>query len=136
MYTTCMHALRTHFLPANGYCVLLRGSAAAAGAVWEAACALRGDYDTGFCALSAVLRVCDGAGAKAAAPMARAAIIAVFIVLWCLRWHDLSKDNSRGQLRCEEARVKACIGAPRVKNRCLQRPYFPTRHPPKDASQS
>ena len=62
-------------------------------------CALRGDYDTGFCALSAVLRVCDGAGAKAAAPMARAAIIAVFIVLWCLRWHDLSKDNSRGQLR-------------------------------------
>ena len=46
----------------------------------EAACALRGDYDSGFCALSAVLRVCDGAGAKAAAPMARAAIIAVFIV--------------------------------------------------------
>jgi hypothetical protein len=30
-----MHALRTHFLPANGYCVLLRGSAAAAGAVWR-----------------------------------------------------------------------------------------------------
>ena len=47
---------------------------------FKAACALRGDYDTGFCALSAVLRVCDGAGAKAAAPMARAAIIAVFIV--------------------------------------------------------
>ena len=80
VYTTCMHALRTHFLPANGYCVLLRGSAAAAGAVWEAACALRGDYDTGFCALSAVLRVCDGAGAKAAAPMARAAMIVVFMV--------------------------------------------------------
>ena len=80
----------------------------------EAACALRGDYDTGFCALSAVLRVCDGAGAKAAAPMARAAMIAVFIVFSCLRWHDLSKDNSRGQLRCEEARVKACIGAPRI----------------------
>ena len=28
-----MNALRMHFLPANGYCVLLRGSAAAAGAV-------------------------------------------------------------------------------------------------------
>ena len=49
-------------------------------AVSRQPCALRGDYDTGFCALSAVLRVCDGAGAKAAAPMARAAIIAVFIV--------------------------------------------------------
>ena len=47
---------------------------------FKAACALRGDYDAGFCALSAVLRVCDGAGAKAAAPMARAAMIAVFIV--------------------------------------------------------
>ena len=47
---------------------------------FKAACALRGDYDTGFCALSAVLRVCDGAGAKALAPRARAAMIAVFIL--------------------------------------------------------
>ena len=48
-------------------------------AVCRQPCALRGDYDTGFCALSAVLRVCDGAGANALAPKARAAIIAVFI---------------------------------------------------------
>ena len=75
-----MHALRMHFLPATGLYGLARGSAAAAGAVFKAACALRGDYDSGFCALSAVLRVCDGAGAKALAPMARAAKIAVFIV--------------------------------------------------------
>ena len=53
----------------------------------KAACALRGDYDSGFCALSAVLRVCDGAGAKAAAPMARAAIIAVFIVFLAVFCH-------------------------------------------------
>ena len=49
-------------------------------AVCRQPCALRGDYDTGFCALSAVLRVCDGAGAKALAPRARAAMIAVFIL--------------------------------------------------------
>ena len=70
---------------ANGYCVLLRGSAAAAGAVSRQPCALRGDYDSGFCALSAVLRVCDGAGANALAPIASAAMIAVFILpCWCL----------------------------------------------------
>ena len=77
-----MHAFRMHFLPATGYCVLLRGSAAPAGAVWEAACALRGDYDSGFCALSAVLRVCDGAGAKAAAPVrARKAMIPFMLLM-------------------------------------------------------
>ena len=33
VYTTCMHALRMHFLPATGLYGLARGSAAAAGAV-------------------------------------------------------------------------------------------------------
>ena len=35
-----------------------------------------------------------------------------------------------------EARSSSCIGYPRVKIRCLQRPYFPRKHPPRDASYS
>ena len=56
-------------------------------AVCRQPCALRGDYDSGFCALSAVLRVCEGAGAKALAPKARAAKIAVFIVFLAVYYH-------------------------------------------------
>ena len=102
----------------------------------EAACALRGDYDTGFCALSAVLRVCDGAGAKAAAPMARAAIIAVFILrIAASSGSSLTKANLPHTDQTGHAAPRA-LGYPRVKIRCPQRPYFPRKHPPRDASYS
>ena len=114
MYTTCMHALRMHFLPATGLYGLARGSAAAAQRFGRQPCALRGDYDSGFCALSAVLRVCDGAGAKAAAPMARAAMIAVFILSWSQFAASAVLSMVFDVESGKEARPASCIGAPRV----------------------
>ena len=103
---------------------------------FKAACALRGDYDSGFCALSAVLRVCAGAGAKALAPSASAAIIAVFIL--CIAASSVIPVLSgvKAIRTTRLGRAASCIGAPRVKIRCPQIPDFPTKHPPKDASQS
>ena len=76
VYTTCMHALRMHFLPATGLYGLARGSVAAAQRFGRQPCALRGDFYAGFCAFKAVADRCAGAGAKAAAPVrARKAMI-------------------------------------------------------------
>ena len=94
MYTTCMHDFSGVQEGANGYCVLLRGSAAAAGAVWEAACALRGDFYAGFCAFKAVALRCAGAGANAAAPLrARKAMTARIVLESALARLSPDKDS-------------------------------------------
>ena len=49
---------------------------------FKAACALRGDFYTGFCAFKAVADRCAGAGAKAAAPVrARKAMIPFMLLM-------------------------------------------------------
>ena len=82
MYTTCMHALRMHFLPATGLYGLARGSAAAAQRFAGSHAPLRGVFYAGFCAFKAVALRCAGAGANAAAPLrARKAMTARIVNL-------------------------------------------------------
>ena len=118
MYTTCMHALRTHFLPATGLYGLARGSAAAAQRFAGSHAPLRGVFYAGFCAFKAVALRCAGAGANAAAPLRARKAMTAFILdfkrVWSLRWQSgvfMTKPE-------EMARCSSCIGYARVKIRC------------------
>ena len=94
MYTTCMQALRMHFLPATGLYGLARGSAAAAQRFAGSHAPLRGVFYAGFCAFKAVALRCAGAGANAAAPLrARKAMTARIVLESALARLSPDKDS-------------------------------------------